>query len=116
MALPHKKWWSLSRNESYGLITIVVLIIVGAAVLYVIRSTPAKPLPKEQCDKARAFITALDTVSIDYEKTSSSHKRKRGNTEKGGRKKGKAKAKSSGTHPSPRGGGSDLKPMDRIEN
>lgn len=116
MALPHNKWWSLSRNESYGLITIVVLIIVGAAVLYVIRSTPATPVPKEQCDKARAFIAALDTVSIDYEKTTSSRKRERGNAEKGGRKRGKAKAKTLGTHSSPHGGGSDLKPMDRIDN
>ena len=116
MALRQKKWWSLSRNESYGLITIVVLIIVGAAVLYIIRSIPASPVPKEQCDKARAFIAALDTVSIDYEKSTSLRKRERGNAEKGGRKRGKTKAKSPGTHSPLRGGGSDLKPMDRIDN
>ena len=113
MAVNNKKWWTLSRTESYGLIAILALIVAGAVVLYFVRTAPAGPLPKAQCDKARAFVAALDTVSIDYEKDDRPHKSKRSHGEK---RRQHSNSKGSTPKPPARGGGSDLRPMDRIDN
>lgn len=113
----NKKWWSLSRNESYGLVAILVLILVGAAVLYVVRKSPVAPVPKSQTDKARAFVAALDSVSIDYDKPGTSRRHHHEKKEKGGRTKVKhGKASGRGQKSASSGGGSDLRPVDRIEN
>ena len=95
---------------------IVVLIIVAAAALYAMRHVSADPVPKEQCDKARAFVAALDTASIDYEKVERAE-RKRARSGDARRANAKhSKSNGASAKPAPRGGGSDLRPMDRIEN